>query len=55
MRTLRAPVAAAITTCVLVGTTAGATAAAVDDAISYTSAPTGWRSSSTTWPTLATR
>ena len=39
MRTLRAPVAAAITTCVLVGTTAGATAAAVDDAISYTSSP----------------
>ena len=39
MRTLRAPVAAAITASVLVGTTAGTTAAAVDDAISYTSAP----------------
>ncbi len=39
MRTLRAPVAAAISTCVLVGATAGVTAAAVDDAISYTSAP----------------
>ena len=39
MRTLRVPVAATITTCVLVGATAGATAAAVDDAISYTSAP----------------
>jgi hypothetical protein len=39
MRTLRAPVAAAVSTCILVGATAGATAAAVDDAISYTSAP----------------
>jgi hypothetical protein len=39
MRTLRAPVAAAVSTCILVSATAGATAAAVDDAISYTSAP----------------
>jgi len=39
MRAMRVPVAAAITTSVLVGATAGATGAAVDDAISYTSAP----------------
>ncbi len=39
MRALRTPMAAAITTSVLVGATAGATSAAIDDAISYTSAP----------------
>ena len=39
MRTLRAPVAAAITASLLLGATASVTAAAVDDAISYTSAP----------------
>lgn len=39
MRAMRVPVAAAITTSVLVGATAGATSAAIDDAISYTSAP----------------
>ena len=39
MRALRVPVAAAITTSVVVGATAGATTATVDDAISYTSAP----------------
>ena len=39
MRAMRVPVATAITTSVLVGATAGAMSAAVDDAISYTSAP----------------
>ncbi len=39
MRAMRVPVAAAITTSVLVGATGGAAGAAVDDAISYTSAP----------------
>ena len=39
MRATRVPVVAAITASVLVSATAGATSAAVDDAISYTSAP----------------
>ncbi len=39
MRALRVPVAAVVTTSVLVGAAAGATSAAIDDAISYTSAP----------------
>ncbi|MEX1295521.1 MAG: hypothetical protein AB1Z67_05045, partial [Candidatus Limnocylindrales bacterium] len=39
MRALRTPMAAAITASVLFGVTAGATSAATDDAIAYTSAP----------------
>jgi hypothetical protein len=39
MRALRIPVTAAITTSLIVGATAGAAAAKVDDRISYTSAP----------------
>jgi hypothetical protein len=39
MRATRVSLAAAISTSVLVGTTAGAAGAAIDDAISYTSAP----------------
>ena len=39
MRATRVSLAAAISTSVLVGTTTGATSAAIDDAISYTSAP----------------
>jgi hypothetical protein len=39
MRALRTAAAAAVTTSVLVGATAGATGAVVDDQISYTSAP----------------
>ncbi len=39
MRALRLPAVAAITTCVLVGASGGITGAAIDDAISYTSAP----------------
>jgi hypothetical protein len=39
MRVLRTPIAAAITTSLVVGVTAGAATAKVDDSISYTSAP----------------
>ena len=39
MRATRVPIVAVITSSVLVGATAGATSAAIDDAISYTSAP----------------